>query len=265
MGAYRPVSNDGCGWFVLVVLGIAAQIGTLQLLAPYSNTLTFWLLPISIVSAVVGFLLAASAMRRRIQRRRERVVQRLHAYGATTCFPLTPEVRETFRPHLEHLGAPFALKDRIANVNWIAYRRDLLVFEHSYLTGSGRTTQEHLHTVVAWSAETSDLPGARLGNLPWVFLARPRPLYARVYRRAFGEDQEIQDPSFDHRWSLHGSRETLLRFLKPEVRAALEGARKGESWFIGYGWAACAYAGVLDEQGIIEFLEYTQSVLRRAT
>ncbi len=63
-----------------------------------------------------------------------------------------------------HLQEPLSLRDGATKIDWLALHAPrMLVFEHSYVTGSGKHTVEHACTVMAVSAAHAGLPGAPSG------------------------------------------------------------------------------------------------------
>lgn len=263
MAAYRrPTSWMGCLWVVIVMLGLAGQVAVMALLSEWADRLQAWIFLPAMVPFLGSIGLAAWLQHREMRRRVQGICRSLTALGFDAVPEPSASLKETVRDQVAAVQGPFVLRGGSDNVVWLALRDQTFVFEHRYTTGSGKSTQVHEHTVIAWpGASPEPARVAELASAPWCLVARPRLGEKRALKRALGEDRVVGDPDFDRRWSIHGDEATAQAFLTAQVKGDLGDAPRGEIWSLGGGWVACGCPFALDSANLLRFLVHTTDVL----
>lgn len=244
---YRSRSGwEGLLWFVMIFGGLAMQFGIMILLQDHLEGLGGWIFVVAGAPFVLILVTAVLVIRAVRKRRHRTIAAALKARGLAVELELTPAIRDHLRPHIESLQDPFSLRDGVANVDWVAYDETILIFEHTYTTGSGKSTQEHNHMVVALAPAAKYPAVERFAPMAGLMVARLRLGEGRMFRRSLGEDIQTGIEEFDRLWAIYGDRATADAFLTSEVRAILASAPKGETWSVGAGWIAVGYDQTLD-------------------
>jgi len=212
-----------------------------------------------------GLAVAFIVISRRNRQRIQRVAAWLDGSGYEVTVKPTETGRADFAAPLAHLLPSLDLRTGPIGIQWFAVQRTsgVRLFEHLYTRGSGKTYQEHFHTVIAWPAGHPELGSSGLATAPWLFMAQ----YNRFLRRDVRK-RELQLPEFAdvaERWSILGDAATAARFLKPAVRAQLANSPKQETWCMGAGWVCCLFKGVVDAPQIEQFLAHSREILAAAT
>lgn len=260
--AYRGVSGrEGCIWTLLILMGVAGQVTVMILLHPWQEQIQAWILAIGAVPFLAALALAVWVQGRRTKQRVQQIGEALTSQGLTFEGSLTDTIRGHLVPHVQLFEMPFGLQGGVNNLIWIAFTDEILVLEHSFITGSGRSTQEHFRTMVAFPSSASSPPGARLGAEDPLWLARLRIGQGRAIRRAHGDDLKTGDPSFDKAWAVYGSSETARQLLTAEVRRRLGESPRGEIWNLGTNWVACCAPLPLDSANLQRFLDHVRRIL----
>jgi hypothetical protein len=201
-------------------------------------------------------------------RRNRQRIERVSGYLADKGFQVgvkpTETERTNFAAPLAHLFPSLDLRYGATGIQWTSVNRigDVRLFEHLYMTGSGKTLQEHYHTVIAWPAGHPELGQSGLATAPWFFMAQ----YNRFMRRDIRK-RELQDPKFTElaeRWSLIGDATTAMRFLSPGVQVQLQRSPKQETWCVGAGFVCCTFKGIFDVPQLEQFLNHARSTLAAA-
>lgn len=253
--------REGCIWFAIVLLGIAGQFGLMALLHPYQDQLQAWILPIAAVPFIIMIVVAMWVLARRKKKRIGNLALALSSQGIVLDPEPSEAVRQFFVPHLANLQQSFGLHEGVANLVWVAYNPQILIFEHHYITGSGRYTQEHNHTVIAFAASQEEPQSAHLGYQPSLWLTKTRFGQARLLKNAHGEDLSTGDPEFDKTWAVYGSAETMAVFLTKPVRQRLLASPRSETWQIGRGWVAVGFPTPLDATNLLAFLSHARATI----
>ncbi len=245
---------------LLMVAGLVLMVAALGPGKPDPWDTIFFFIP-----AVVAFLIGWVICRGMHRRRAAGVEKKLTALGFQPCMePTLEEKTAVWTPLLPVVGW-LSLQGGASNIQWLASQQagngTAWIFEFQYITGSGKTTQIHGRTVVAWPAADSPLPGARLGKRPGFLMSRLNWLEKRA-----AKDTQLQDPSFADlagNWTFFGDASTGIAFLTAEVRAELRRSPKGESWSIGRGWACVAFKSSLDGDNLGKFYERARRMLEQ--
>ena len=261
--AYKGASQQIGLWFLLSFVAVAGFLAVVMLSIhlEWEKVLGAWTLVPALTILIGGIAVALIVTSRRNRQRIQRVAARLDGDGFEVMVKPADASRTEFAAPLAHLLPSLDLRNGAARIQWLAVQRagGVRLFEHLYITGSGKSTVEHYHTVVAWPAEHPDLGSSGLATAPWLFMAQ----YHRFLRRDVRK-RELQLPEFAdvaERWSILGDAATAARFLKPAVRAQLDNSPKQETWCMGAGWVCCMFKGVVDAPQIEQFLAHSRELL----
>ena len=263
--AYRKAS-DQTG---LMLIAFAATVGSIATPLLLIHTEAVERFGIWIVLTCALPLLAALIFGFRIYQRSKRdriglIVTRLGANGLRVLPKPALMQQEEFAAPLAHLLPTLGLaKTGAAGIQWLCAHgtgaATVRIFEHEYITGGGRTTNVHTHTVAAWPAGHPEIGDPALATAPWFMMARTSWLLRRVTRQ-----QELQHPDFADLakdWSIRGDAATARRFLTPAVRAQLAHSSHGEAWSVGAGWVCCSSNGLLAAEQLERFLAHARATL----
>jgi hypothetical protein len=264
--AYKGASQQIGLWFLLSFVTVAAFLAVVMLSIHlrWETVLGAWTIVPALATLIGGLVVAWTVTSRRNRQRVQRVAVWLDRSGFEVMVKPTPAWRTDLAAPLAHLLPSLDLRTGATGIQWFAVQRSagVRLFEHLYVTGSGKTFQEHYHTVVAWPAGHPDLGSSGLATAPWLFLAQ----YNRFLRREV-KKRELQLPEFAdvaERWSIIGDAATAARFLQPAVKAQLTNSPKQETWCMGAGWVCCMFKGVVDAPQIEQFLAHSWGILAAA-
>lgn len=258
---YRGASRwPGCLWVLMILLGLACQVGVFIWLGPEVDRLQGWVFAVAVLPLIVSLFLAAWVMGRLDRTRILGIRRTAVAEGLEFVYPVDASMQGHLQPHMETLGPRFGLANGVQGLKWVAFSSDVLVFEHEFTTGSGKTTQVHTRTVAAWPA-TAPLPKAKMAEDPMLWMLRPRLGETRLYAKTHGPEFQIGVDAFDRQWLLYGSQETAANFLDEATRDRLVRSPKGETWMVGGGWCAASYPGPIDEANLGHFLHHARAAL----
>jgi len=250
----------GCMPFGILMLGVIGQLVLMYFLFPYQKQLQAWVLAIAAIPFLIAVTVLILANKVMQKKRLTSIAEALAPLGITVFAEPSQELRAELSPHVEGLKGPYQLSGGVANVTWLAYNDQLFLFEHSYTTGSGKSTVEHVRTVVAWPRGTYSRVDM-LCDLPWMIAARAGYVEARALKADLGEDQEIGEPTFDGKWSIFGHPDTAMALFTPFAREQLNAARKGERWSIGGGWVACGTPMAMNAANVAKFVAHAEAVV----
>lgn len=239
---YRKIRSTG-GWWVLVIL--SSIVISLLITSTLPRNGEVWKFLLAFTPMFVALAGCIYFEHRFQQKRMGKVREAFSAQGY--------EVVE--RADLEWLGQ-FAFMDQWAGllnrgyVCWAAKTAEVLVLEHEYTTGSGKTTMTHPRTFLVWLRGVPALDGA------W------------FYRPAFGERRRMEkshrihvtgDEVFDKKWLLTNVPDGA--FLSEESRNLMRETMPTESWAIGSRSVVLQVKAHLDEEGVMKFVEYGNRVM----
>lgn len=254
---YRRSSQHGLLWVIIVFIGIGCGIAagtTLQ------KSVQWWWAAIVVMSPMFAAIAICVWLTVHIKRRRVRDIQ---AYIERNGFIMDS------KPNAERKNAVLApvadlqrrldLRNGSAGIEWVALHTrqpsSICIFEHSHVTGSGKTTQEHLHTVVAWL-----MPNVTMAA---VSAFRPHLLQRRSFTRG-AIVVKLGDEAFDEQWVILGDEAGAKKFFTKEMQLMLADSPKGESWHTGTGWMACAFDGAMDARNLALFLARCEAIVGRS-
>ena len=262
MKAYGQSHREAWEWLGMVFAGLVIGIALTVWLTRFNQLL--WLFFAMLLPFLAGIALAVWRMRAMKRARKEDIRATLEAVGYLVDLAPSPERTGIVFAPVAHLQEVLMLRYGAANIDWLAiHTPSSLVFEHSYVTGSGKATTEHHCTVIAVSAAHASLIGARLGVQPWASSEHARFLYRRVLR-SHGPTIAIGDAAFDRVWVTLGNAATAHAFFTDRVRQILATSPKGEVWHVGEGFVCCAYRGALSAEHLARMLERAREVLAGA-
>jgi hypothetical protein len=256
---YRKAGGDTGLWLFLVLLGVAGQGVAMVFASAHKHLLPHeaWILPIGVVPFLLMFFVAVAVLRARDRARQRKILARLQVLG----FAITPnpsqEQKAAFLAEIAPLQRGLQLYGDANSLRWLAVQDHpagrTIVFEYQYITGCGKSAQEHNRTVVlgTTTAPTGILVAVRYG---W--------LERRAVRSAELKVPELHDVA--RKWSLFGDAGLGSRFLTPTVRSELTRSPQGETWYLGNGWIGCGFRHLLDANNMVRFLERTRSVLSQS-
>ena len=223
--------------------------------------ITWWMIVLMVIP-LVGMVVVAATLSARIQRRRRReVAERLGALGFTVNLKPSDEDRAAFLAPLKHLEPALDLQKTPGGLEWHAHRDTpggrIVLFEYEYITGSGKSAQHWVRTVVALPGSMSGFGaagGLTVSRLPW--------LHRRAFRKYEMKHEGLA--GFAKDWAVYGDPGTAELFLTAEVRAELARSPKNESWVLGGGWACCSFREYLNAQNLVTFMERALRLLTPA-
>jgi hypothetical protein len=265
--AYKGGSQQ-VGLWMLFSFGTVVAFLTVVMLSIHwrlEDVAGAWTLVPAAATLIGGIALGWIVTARRNRERIQRVTTRLEGDGFQTNAKPAEDERTQFAAPLVHLFPWLDLRHGATGIQWFAVERagGMRLFEHRYTTGSGRTLNEHFHTVIAWPAAHRELGQTGLATAPWLFMAQ----YHRFLRRDVRK-RELTSPEFADvavRWSLIGDAATAARFLQPAVRTQLQNSPKQETWCMGAGFVCCLYKGVFDVAQLEKFLAHARATLAAAS
>lgn len=264
--AYRKSTRwIGLG-VALFLAGFAGFFGVLFLIqrTGLERVLGYWL---SLFAAFVPMLAAVVAIALLLKRLNRTRVAGAAAQLGDLGFRVSKSPDEiervAFSSPIVHLMPSLGLTTAATGIQWLATEegadKKALLFEHRYTTGSGKTTVEYCHTVIAWPSGHPELRDGGLPAAPWLFMGK-YPASRRRSRRK----QELVVPELTdvaQSWSMTGDAATALRFLTPTVRRALDTSPTFEAWCMGAGWVCCSFEGTLDAENMKRFLSHCRGVV----
>lgn len=267
--AYRRASESTGLWLTICLLGVAGQIGMIVLFrrSGWEQTLGVWGYVISAMPFLASLFIGWSVMAKRTRARHGQLARELDSLGFVFHRTSDQESRSVFAKPFISVLPSLGLRTGADGVRWGATPREskgrLWVFEHEFVTGSGKTTQIHPHTIIVWGGEHPDIRDRTLPEGRWFALHRLSGLRRRALR-----DVELKDSAFDQirrDWVPTGDATNGLAFLQPAVRAELERAPKGEAWHLGAGGVFMTFQGTLEAKDLSGFIAHAHAVVTKTS
>lgn len=267
--AYRKARQHTLLWLAICFTGIAVEAGFLLWLSftqSWSIMPWGWLLVLAVLPFAGAVVFGLFVMARL---KRQRVAQLVEP-GRELGFGLNPSLTAGQKTALFAPLAPLVSQLDLRNgadcLVWIApaIREGgaELLFEHEYVTGSGRFTQVFTHTVIAWPVAHSSIQGTHLANALPFSVAYDHALRRRAWAKAACDVPGLG--ALAKTWRVYGSPEAAARFLTPAACTELATSPVGERWYVGNGWVCCLYAANLDAQNLPAFVKHARHVLHSA-
>jgi hypothetical protein len=254
---YRRSSQHGLMWVLIVFMGIGCGLtagSTLQ------KSVEWWWAAIVVMSPMFAAIGLCVWLTARIKRRRVRHIQAdIERDGfIMDCKPDAERKQAVLAP-VADLQRLLNLRNGAAGIEWVALHTrepsSICIFEHAHITGSGKTTQEHLHTVAAWLMPNVAMAG--------VSAFRPHRLQRRSLSRGAAV-VKLGDEAFDERWVILGDEAGAKQFFTEGMRLMLADSPRGESWHTGSGWVACAFDGAMDARNLAVFRARCEEIVGRS-
>lgn len=259
MSAYGHSHRENFVWFGIVFTGLVLGLTLTLVLSRYSESP--WLFVAVLGPFGIGLALGVWRTRAMKAARKQAIRDALENDQFVVDLAPSPERAQTVFAPVQHLQSMLGLRDGAARIDWIAlHSPSTLIFEHEYVTGSGRTTAVHTCTVIAISAAHATLARARIGAEPWMWSERPVFLRRRFLRSA-GNIVSVGVGAFDRHWITAGHADTARALFTDRTRAILESSPRGEVWCAGVGFVCCAYRGALTADNLMRMLQRTRDVL----
>ncbi len=254
---YRRSSQHGLLWVIIVFIGIGCGIAAATTLP---KDVQWWWGAIVIMTPMFAAMALCVYLVGRIKRRR---VSRIQADIERDSFVMDPKPdaarKETVFEPVADLQRRLDLRNGSVGISWLALRArepaSMCIFEHSYFTGSGDTTQEHQHTVIVWW-----MPHLTLANLSGF---RTHWLQRRILSK---DDTVVKlgNEAFDKQWLILGDEASAQLFFNDRMRSMLADSPRGESWHTGTGWIACAFDGAMDTRKLAAFRARAEEIVTRS-
>lgn len=243
---YRRSAQHGLMWIIIVFIGIGCGIAAGSMLP---KNLQWWWFAMVLMSPMFAAIALCVWLTVRIKRRRVSEIQAdIERDGFIMDSRPGLERKQAVLAPVADLQRRLNLRNGAAGIEWVALRMrepsSMCIFEHSHITGSGRTTQEHLHTVVAWLMSHVTTAGVSGFRAHW------------LQRRSLSHGAtvvKLGDQAFDEQWTILGDDAGAKQFFTEAMRALLADSPKGESWHAGPGWMACAFDGSMDARNLAKF------------
>ncbi|MCG3137366.1 MAG: hypothetical protein HJJLKODD_01210 [Phycisphaerae bacterium] len=243
---YRRSSQHGLLWVIIVIIGIGCGLAGGSTLP--KSVQWWWAVIVVIVPMFVAIALCVSLTGRMKRRRVGNIQADLERDGFIMDPQPDAERKNAVLAPVADLQRRLELRNGSAGIEWVALHTRqpsaVCIFEHSYITGSGKTTQEHQHTVMAWL-----VPQMTMGG---VSVFRPHWLQRRVLTQNTTM-VKLGDEAFDKQWVVLGDEASAKQFFTSSMRLILADSPKGESWHLGTGWMACAFDGAMDTHNLALF------------
>jgi hypothetical protein len=248
---YRKAKGHAWMWLLLIFGSIAFSI---VLGFQFPKDIGWIALPIFGLPILATIIICAIIQARIDKSRRMKIIEFLRSLKFDASIADDRTVAAAFFTSLAHLETSATLRGGANNIQWFATGeiagQPMVAFEHEYITGSGRSTQVHTSTCVAFP---SDKGG--------VTFMRPRFGEARVYRKndmAF----KLENEEFDSRWVIWGEKKFADAFFSQELMIALRNSPSGEWWCIGGGWECCLTRNALDGENLGRFISHANSIAK---
>lgn len=229
------------------------------------NRLGWWVFIPGTLPFFIAFYIGRKVLLRFNQNRLTGMKQCLESRGWTMSVKPSDTQKTEFAAPLIHLFPTLQLQQGAARIEWFAVHdsglTQMRLFEHEYVTGSGKYTQVHHHTIAAWPAGHPEIGDSTLPTSPWFLIGSYPWLRRRVLKKNSLQDLAFAD--LPPNWVLYGSAPTGTRFLTSRIRAELERAPEGEEWCLGSGWIICSFQGTLDAENAERFLAHARTILAK--
>jgi len=262
MAAYGRSHRETWSWLGIVLGGLVVGIALSLWLSRFSQSP--WLFVSMLLPFLTGIALGIWRMNAMKRARKDGIRTMLEGQGYAVDLAPSRERANTVYAPVAHLQAVLSLRDGAANIDWLAlHGSSTLLFEHAYISGSGKGTVEHHCTVFVISAAHATLARARMGAEPWVSSERARFLAGRALRSSV-TPVLLNDRSFDAAWVTQGSAATAQSFFTDRVRKTLVSSPKGEVWCVGEGFVCCAYRGALSAEHLARMLVRARDIFGSA-
>lgn len=246
MATYQRSSQHTGLWLLICGLGIAAQVLVLYVLhiTGLEKKMQGWILVVAVVPFGIAVIFGLWLISKLDGKRKNALELDLRALGFEASLKPTSEMKNSFCQSMERLMRCMGMVRGPEQVQWLALRGEegsrMAAWEYMFTTGSGKTTQVHDFTAVAWPS-THPETSAEIAQMPMCEFYHPF-LLQRMGRRK----EEIEVEGLPKEWAAYGDAATAQRLMTPAVLAVMEDNQRGEAFFVGEGWVAMVYRGKFD-------------------
>jgi hypothetical protein len=264
--AYRSASRHTGKWLFICLLGLAGMLGLMFFLGSHPATKAWgaWILAIAVWPFFIAVALAVYLMKKLHLERRQKIADKLRALGFQINLEPGPEEKAEFFSRIEAFKNSANLPQGAERLCWIATRDTTdgptSLFEYEFVTGSGKSTQEHYRSVVVLPKKWPGADGATVGWPNAFVMWRLGKIARKLMRRKENKDPVFADLEKD--WSIDGDTATGERFLTPEVRAKLAHAPRGEMWCVGGDLLCLCYQNPMNAENMAKLLERAEDMAR---
>lgn len=246
---YRKASRHTAIWVFLMLGGTALGVAAASQL-PKDDV--WWKYMLAVTAPVALAVAAAFMITNGINRRRiEAIDKELSKRGFNVKRSPEDEQKRAFYTPISYLADWFGWRGGAGGIEWLAASQECGVFEHIYVSGSGKHAQEHLHTVALFPLPAYLSEGFIAKRVGWGAIGRVR---------SSGHEVEIGIGDFDRKWDLSGNSDLGKGFLTSGVRNLLADSPVGESWMVGGGYFCAAYKATFDAENLAKFLDRAEKV-----
>ncbi|MBX3743594.1 MAG: hypothetical protein KF712_21590 [Akkermansiaceae bacterium] len=262
---YRKASRQTLVWLVICLCGVAGQIALMMSVPAFKTMGPVQAFALGSLPFFVALALAYVVTGRLKRGRFRRISGTLTPMGFDLALKPGPEGKKEFFAPLEPLQKWMDLRPGADGIEWFGTRTgqhgEVRLFEYEYVTGTGKGTQIHMRTIVAFPADRQVPTGCALGRLDGFRVARMSWWTRRLWAK-----HSLKDGVFGRLdgWVSTGDAETGRLFLSPGVMDQLRSAPRGESWYIGGGWVCCVYDDPLEPQDLVKFMDRAWHVFSAA-
>lgn len=246
---YRKASRYALLWIAVIFAGIGVSIFIASQVD--GERLGAWMMLVFAVPIILSMVVAAVINHRLDKKRIEGLRQVFERRGITMDTSPDAAQRNQFYQPISFLTEWMGLQAGAANIQWLAASKQFGVFEHLFVTGSGKHVQEHLETVVVVPSPYRTEGGLTARRAGFSMKRAWRKTEARF---------EIGVPEFDKDWVLSGNPVLAEWFLIPQVREILADAPRGEAWVLGNNYLCLSFDGVLQPDAMEVVLDRAKRV-----
>lgn len=246
---YRKASRHSILWIAVIFAGIGVSLFVASQID--GERLGAWMMLVFAVPIILSMVVAAVISHRLDKKRIDGLRQVFERRGITMDTSPDAAQRNQFFQPISYLTEWMGLQAGAANIQWLAASKQFGVFEHLFITGSGKHVQEHLETVVVVPS-----PYRTEGGL----VARRAGFSIKRTWHKSESKFEIRDPEFDKEWVLLGNPIIAEWFLIPQVREILADAPHGEAWVLGNNYLCLSFDGVLQPDSMEAVLDRVKRV-----
>ena len=258
--AYRTSYRAGLLFTGIILAGIAGVITTVILTTDaetYRHMHWVFIVLLLGLPMIAAIVIAVIVDRRITRRRREGIAAWLTDGGFDVTLKPNERDRAAVMKRLEPWLRGLDLRIGAEGVIWAAFRNvpgggQELVGEYRFITGGGRSAQEHIRMFAVVPDRWPEQGGTPGGWSSAVVITR------RTWARRGPRAEEIQDADFaalHPQWAIYGDAPTARRILGPRFAELLPASPKKETWCIGGPELCCGCFMSLDAANFAVFLD----------